>query len=128
MWFLHHEVCLVVFLPHRTGWFRHFLVANTYLPGRAEHTGRPAIANAGLPYPRFYNSVMRPEPSPDSPADEHPGFSPASRPDENLREQLSRLMPKLPGDVRCPRKSPMCTASPHVKGSIRRGRTGCTRA
>jgi len=39
---------------------------------------------------------MRPDPSPDSPADEHPGFSPASRPDENLREQLSRPGPRPP--------------------------------
>ncbi len=101
-WFHHHEVYLVVFLPHRTGLFRRFLVANTFLLGRAEHTGRPAIANAGLPYPRFYNGVMRPEPSPDSPADEHPGLSPASRPDENLREQLSRLVPKLPDDGSLP--------------------------
>ena len=45
---------------------------------------------------------MRPEPSCDSPADERPGFSPASRPDENLREQLSRLVPKLPGDGSLP--------------------------
>ena len=67
-----------------------------------KHAGYPAIAHAGLLYPRFYNGVMRPEPSPDSPADEHPGFSPASRPDENLREQLSRLVPKLPGDGSLP--------------------------
>ena len=89
MWCLHHEVCLVVFLPHRTGWFRRFLVANACLLGQAEHAGRPTVAHAGLPYPRFYNGVMT---------------------------------------ARCPRKLPMCTASPHVKGSIRRGRTGCTRA
>lgn len=90
------------FCPHCTGWFRRFLVANTYLPGRVKHAIVPSNAHAGLPYPRFYNGVMRPEPSPDSPADKHPGFSPASRPDENLREQLSRLVPKLPGDGSLP--------------------------
>ena len=45
---------------------------------------------------------MRPDPSSDSPADEYHGFSPSSRPDENLREQLSRLMPKLPDDGSLP--------------------------
>jgi len=67
--------------------------------------GAPTIAHAGLPYPRFYNGVMRPDPSSDSPADEYHGFSPASRasrPDENLREQLSRLVPKLPDDGSLP--------------------------
>ena len=71
---------------------------------------------------------MRPDPSPDSLADEHPGFSSASRHDENLREQLSRLMPKLPDDGSLPPQITHVHRIPHVKGSIRRGRTGCTRA
>ena len=29
------------FCLHRTGWFRHFLVANIFLLRRAEHTGHP---------------------------------------------------------------------------------------
>ena len=41
MWCLHHEVCLVVFLPPCTGWFRRFLVANACLLGRVEHAGHP---------------------------------------------------------------------------------------
>ena len=101
------------FCLHRTGWFRRFLVANTF-PAGASRTCRAACeCPRWFTVPEVLHGVMRPDPSPDSLADEHPGFSSASRPDENLREQLSRLMPKLPDDGSLPPANHPC--APHSR-------------